>query len=65
MMQELDDFRDEVDGHLFLQPLLRTLWLYRRTMQLAFAVAVICASLQPFLPTRGHRGSELRASGSN
>ena len=42
MMQELDDFRDEVDGHLFLQPLLRTLWLYRRTMQLAFAVAVIC-----------------------
>lgn len=45
MMQERDDLRDEVDDELSLQPVLRTLWSYRRTMQMAFSVTLLVCIL--------------------
>jgi hypothetical protein len=41
MSEERDDPRDGFDDELSLQPVLRTLWSYRRTMQLAFAATVL------------------------
>jgi hypothetical protein len=42
MNEERDDLRAEVDEALSLQPVLRTLWSYRRVIELSLAVVVLC-----------------------
>jgi len=42
MLEERDDLGTETDEPVSLQPVLRTLWSYRRTMQIALAAVILC-----------------------